>query len=147
VRLRRTAQLLDAAVRIPFTPWRIGIDGLIGLVPGIGDLVGALLSASIVFEAMRLGAPAAVLSRMLLNVGIDAIIGEIPVLGDIFDIGFKANLRNVALVERHLADARGAAAASRGFLWLCLMALLLIVVGTVALAAVMLVGLWRWMAG
>jgi hypothetical protein len=101
-RVRGLANWLDAAFRIPGTRIRIGLEPIIGLIPMVGDVVGLLLSASIVFEAVRLGAPGAVILRMLLNLALDALIGLIPVLGDLFDFGYKANLRNSRLLEQHL---------------------------------------------
>lgn len=147
VQLRRTAELLDSAVRIPFTPWRIGLDGLIGLVPGAGDVVGAVLAGGIVLQAMRLGAPSGLLLRMLANVALDAVVGEVPILGDLFDIGFKVNLRNVALLERHLADPRGAQAAGRRFLLVVVLAVALIAAATALLAVLVLRLLWGLVAG
>lgn len=99
---RLLARLLDDAIPIPGTSWRIGIDPLLGLVPGAGDLVTALLSTWLLVVAWRLGAPAAVLARMGLNVGIDALAGAVPLLGDLFDAGWKANTRNLRLVEAWL---------------------------------------------
>lgn len=101
-RVRGLANWLDAAFRIPGTRIRIGLEPIIGLIPMVGDVIGLLLSASIVFEAVRIGAPGAVILRMLLNLALDALIGLIPVLGDLFDFGYKANLRNSRLLEQHL---------------------------------------------
>lgn len=81
------------------------MDGLIGLIPGFGDVVGALFSLYIVSRASAFGVPKAVLGRMLLNVGVESLIGAIPVLGDLFDMAFKANQRNVALLHRYAEDA------------------------------------------
>ena len=75
----------------------IGLDGLVGLIPGVGDLAGALISTAIVFQAYRAGIPKATVYRMVANVGIDAAIGSIPILGDLFDLVFKANTRNLQL--------------------------------------------------
>ncbi len=96
---RTLARLLDDAIAIPGTEWRIGIDPLLGLVPGIGDVLGAVLSGWLVVVAARLGAPRAVLARMGLNVAIDAAVGAVPILGDAFDAGWKANSRNLRLLE------------------------------------------------
>lgn len=101
-RVRRLARLLDAAVRIPGTNIRFGLDAVLGLIPGGGDIAGALLSAWIVLTAARLGAPTAVLLRMTGNLVLDALLGAVPLVGDLVDVGWKANLRNVALLERHL---------------------------------------------
>ena len=100
-RLRRLARLLDSSIRLP-GGFRIGVDGLIGLVPGVGDLVGAGLSSYIVVQAARMKAPPRVLARMTWNVLLELVIGSVPVLGDLFDMVFKANERNVALLEAHL---------------------------------------------
>lgn len=102
-RLRRIARLYDAGIRIPGTQIRIGLDPLIGLVPGLGDLIGAGVAMWVVLEAADLGASGFVLLRMILNVAIDTIGGALPVAGDIFDALWKANIKNVRLLERHLA--------------------------------------------
>ena len=102
-RLRLLARLWDDLVRVPVLGRRIGLDALIGLVPGLGDVAGALVASWGLVVAARLRAPASVLGRMLLNLGIDALLGAIPLLGDLFDIGWKAQRRNVALLERWLA--------------------------------------------
>jgi hypothetical protein len=104
-RLRRLAYLLDDRFRIPGTRYRIGFDGLIGLVPGIGDAVTTLLALYIVLEARRQGVPVGKLGRMGLNVGIDAVLGAVPLLGDLFDVAWKANRRNLALLLDHLDEA------------------------------------------
>lgn len=85
---------------------RFGWDALIGLVPGIGDAVTTAMASYIVVESARLGAPRALLVRMGLNVAIDFVLGAVPLIGDLADMAFKANLRNVALLERHLAAGR-----------------------------------------
>ncbi|EAR21706.1 DUF4112 domain-containing protein [Nitrococcus mobilis] len=103
-RLQRLAQLLDSEFQIPGTRWRFGLDPLIGLVPGLGDAASAVISLWLIAEAKRLGAPSASLRKMLRNVLVDSVAGSIPVLGDAFDAGYKANLRNVALLERALFE-------------------------------------------
>lgn len=112
-RVRGLARVLDSAVGIPGTRIRFGLDSLIGLVPGVGDLAGAALSGYIVLSAARAGVPAVVLSRMLLNLGVDTIVGSVPLLGDAFDVGFRANTRNAALMERHLGEPGPAKSSSR----------------------------------
>ncbi len=103
-RLQRLARLLDSEFQLPGTRWRFGLDPLIGLVPGLGDAASAIVSLWLVAEAGRLGAPSESLLKMLLNVLIDSVAGSIPLLGDAFDAGYKANLRNVALLERALFE-------------------------------------------
>lgn len=103
-RVDRLAYWLDDRFRLPGTEIRVGLDGLVGLVPGVGDAVTAGLGAYILTEAWGLGAPGRVLAHMLFNLAIDAVVGSVPVLGDVFDVGWKANRRNVDLLRRHLAQ-------------------------------------------
>jgi len=102
-RVRVLAQLLDNAITIPGTGWKIGIDPIVGLIPGIGDLIGAILSAYIILEAARAEVPGFTLFRMVANLGLDTLVGSIPAVGDVFDAAWKSNMRNVALLERHLS--------------------------------------------
>ena len=102
VRLRSLATLLDTAVRLP-GGIRIGADSIIGLAPGVGDALTTVLAAYIVAEGIRLGLPRHKVWRMAANLGIDAVVGAVPILGDIFDVAFKANKRNLAIIEEHLA--------------------------------------------
>lgn len=101
-RLRRIARLLDSAVGIPGTRWRIGLDGLIGLIPGVGDLLAALAGLYLIAQARRLGAGGWTLLRMLLNWLIDGLIGVVPLVGDVFDVMFKVNERNMDLLASDL---------------------------------------------
>jgi len=114
-RLRRFAHWMDAEFRVPFTPLRIGLDPIIGLVPGLGDAAGALLAGWILVEAVRLRASRATLIRISGNIAADALIGAVPVLGDALDVAWKANLRNVALLERHVGDPLRASSSDRRF--------------------------------
>ena len=113
-RLRGVGELLDRSLRLP-GGLRIGLDPIIGLVPGIGDLVGAGFSAWIILQSARLGASKAVLLRMLWNTGVESVVGMVPLLGDLFDFGWRANTKNLALLERHLDDPRDAGRAGRSF--------------------------------
>lgn len=110
------AHFLDQAFRVPGTRLRFGIDALVGLVPGAGDVVGALAGVYGVWVAQRLGAPASLLARMLANLAIDAIVGAIPLLGDLFDFAYKPHLRNVVLLERWLATPNVVRRRSAGLL-------------------------------
>jgi hypothetical protein len=101
-RLRNLSHILDNAIAIPGLGYRIGLDPLIGLLPGGGDLMAGLISIYIVAEAARLGVPAATLGRMGLNILTEVVIGTVPMIGDLFDAAWKANARNVALLERHV---------------------------------------------
>jgi hypothetical protein len=100
--LERLAALMDSAVRIPVIGWRIGLDGLIGLVPGVGDAASLIPAGYILYKARRFDIPSSLFARMLLNVAADATLGVVPLIGDIFDFAFKSNRRNVALLRRHL---------------------------------------------
>ncbi|MFZ5690330.1 MAG: DUF4112 domain-containing protein [Pseudomonadota bacterium] len=104
-RIEWLAALLDTRFVIPFTKFRFGADSLIGLAPGLGDVVTTALSLYIVYEARKLGAPKHVLARMLGNVAIDGLFGAIPVAGDVFDAMFRANRRNVSILRAHLERA------------------------------------------
>ncbi len=98
--LDRLAWWLDERFRIPGTNMRVGFDGIIGLIPGVGDTATALISAWIVYRAWQMGAPAPLLARMSANVAVDYVAGTIPLLGDVFDVAFKANRRNISLLRR-----------------------------------------------
>src|SRR5918999_940701 len=133
-RLRRLGYLLDNSIPVPGTRFRIGIETIIGLVPGLGDLVGGGLSAWIILQAARLGAPPSVLVRMGWNLLVDLAVGAIPLLGDLFDAGFKANMRNIALLERHVEGPVASRRASRMFVAVLALLLVLLVVGAATLA-------------
>ncbi len=100
-RLRRIAHMLDASLGLPGTRFRFGLDSIVGLLPGGGDLIMALVALYIVKEARDLGVPVTLLRRMLANIAVDVVVGTVPVIGDLFDAGFKANLRNIGLIEAH----------------------------------------------
>ena len=104
--LQNLETLLDEAFRIPGTQFRFGIDGIIGLVPGLGDVLAGLLSAIIPLAAWARGVPYIALFRMVVNLGIGVLIGTIPLFGDIFDIAWKPNRRNYRLLQRHLGAPR-----------------------------------------
>ena len=133
-RLARLAWLLDNAIEIPGTRFRIGLDPIMGLIPGLGDLLGVLASSYIVREAARLGAPASVLTRMAFNVAVDGVIGLVPFVGDVFDAAWKANQRNYQLLEQHIENPRRVARSSRAFVAL-LIAVLIVFIGLTAAGA------------
>ena len=112
-RTRQLARLLDSRFRIPGTQVRFGVDSVIGLVPGVGDAAGLALSSYVILQAVGLGARGATVARMVANVAIDAVFGSVPLLGSVFDLWFKANDRNVALLGRHGTDPVGTADWSR----------------------------------
>jgi hypothetical protein len=105
-RIDALARLLDTAFIIPGTGIRFGLDGLIGLVPGIGDAITAAMALYIVNEARALGASRLLIARMLVNVALDGVVGAVPLVGDVFDVAFRANRRNIALLRAHLDGGR-----------------------------------------
>jgi len=106
-RLRRLARLLDSGFTVPLLRWRIGAEALIGLIPGIGDVLGALFGSYFVVEALRVRAPRATIVRMVGNVLLDLVLGVVPVAGDLADFMFKSNERNLRLLEQHLDERLG----------------------------------------
>jgi hypothetical protein len=100
----KLAWLMDRS--IPIGRWKIGLDGIIGLVPGLGDLIGVLVSGLIVAAGVRAGLPRSAIARMVANVAVDGVIGAVPFLGDIFDMTFKANTRNVEIYREALRGGR-----------------------------------------
>jgi hypothetical protein len=102
--LDELARLLDARWGVPGTNIKFGLDALIGLVPGLGDVATALVSGYIIHRASQLGAPRALLARMIGNVALDTVVGSVPLIGSVFDLFFKANNRNVRLLRRHLEN-------------------------------------------
>ena len=103
-RIRALALTLDNRFVIPGTSIRLGWDAIIGMIPGIGDVATGALSAYVVYLALQLDVPRSVIRQMLLNVLVDVSAGSIPVVGELFDVAWRANLRNVQLLERHLRD-------------------------------------------
>ena len=141
--VRGLAKLLDSAFTIPGTRARVGLDAVLGLIPGVGDLGSAAIGGYVLLVASKLGVPAVVLWRMLLNLAIDAVFGLVPFAGDLFDAAFKANTKNVALLERTLADPAGARRASWWGLVTVGLAFVAVTVGAVA-GTIFLV---RWLLG
>ncbi|MEW6492782.1 MAG: DUF4112 domain-containing protein [Cyanobacteriota bacterium] len=101
-RIRKLSRLMDTAIRLPGTKFRIGLDPIIGLVPGAGDLISTAFSAYIIYLATRLSIPGQDLRKMLFNIGLEAVVGTVPLFGDLFDAFYKSNIRNLAILEQHL---------------------------------------------
>ncbi len=101
-RIRKFSRLMDSAFSIPGTKFRIGLDPIIGLVPGAGDIVDTAFSAYLIYLATRFNIPQKTLGKMIYNIGLEAVVGSVPLIGDIFDAFYKSNMRNLALLEEHL---------------------------------------------
>lgn len=104
------ARLLDSAVLVPGTSFRFGLDPILGLIPGLGDMVSPLFTLGLIWQARELGIPPVVLLRMIINVAIDTLIGVVPVVGDLFDFAWKSNNKNMALLEQHAVEERAPSA-------------------------------------
>ena len=131
--LRRWAVLLDSRFRVPGTSIRFGLDAIIGLIPGLGDISTPVFAGLLLVQAVRMRLPLIVQARMVFNAGLDMLMGLVPILGDLADVGWKANLRNLALLERH---ARPGVQPSRGdylFVAICLALLAIIAITPVVL--------------
>ena len=140
-RLDRIAWWLDSSIPLPIGQWRVGLDALIGLVPGIGDVIGILLSSYIVWEAARIGVPRALLVRMAGNVAIEGIVGAVPILGDLFDAAWKANQRNVRLLDSYLQGPTRVRRESNALVAVLVAGTLALLIGAAALAILVL----RWL--
>ena len=139
--LGRLARLMDAQFRIPGTDIRFGLDGLIGLIPGAGDLSTFAVSGYMLWVMANNGASGFVLARMVVNILIDALLGSIPLIGDLFDIAFKANLRNMRLMQEHYEEGRHHGSAWKVIVPV-LVILFLIIVGIIWLSYKLLVSIF-----
>ena len=126
--LQQLAWLLDSSIPVPGTRLTVGIDALIGLFPVIGDLIGVALSSYILSQAAKLGAPRSVLWRMAFNIAVEGVVGIIPLAGDVFDAAFKANQRNVQLLDAWLDAPRRTERSTRTFAALLVLALVTVLV-------------------
>lgn len=139
-RLRRISHLLDDAIPILGTKYRIGLDPILGLIPGGGDLLGSIFSGYIVFKSAQMGVPQETLLKMVANIVFDTVAGTVPVAGDLFDVVWKANVKNIELLDAHLGSPEPAGKKAD---WLFVAALLLgliLIVGSVIFLSVMIFG-------
>ncbi|KOR37926.1 MULTISPECIES: DUF4112 domain-containing protein [Planktothricoides] len=132
-RLRTLTHVLDNAIPIPGTNYRIGLDPFLGLIPGGGDIAGAALSAYIVISAAQLGLPRESLLRMVFNILLEVFVGTVPVLGDLFDVAWKANVKNMELLDIHIKSPQMGKKADKWFVFLLVGGLMLVVIGAIAL--------------
>jgi hypothetical protein len=133
--LRKWSVLLDSAFRVPGTRMTFGLDPILGLIPGLGDLTTPFFSVVVLLQAVRLRIPRVVLLRMLMNAAIDMATGFIPLVGDIVDFGWKANVRNLALLEQHARPGTKATADDWAFVTVVLLLLLVVAVIPLLFAA------------
>ncbi len=136
-RLRQLARVLDKAIVIPGTQVGVGVDPVIGLLPGLGDFLGVLLSSYIVLEAARLGAPRSTLGRMTFNIVIDGLVGAVPLIGDFFDFAWTANTNNIKLLEEYLKFPGARKQADKWFIAVVLTILLLVAIVLVAIPVIL----------
>ncbi len=141
-RLRALSHLLDSSVRLPVIGYRIGLDPLIGLIPGVGDAVMLLPAGYIVFEAYRLGVPRRTLARMGLNIGVETLFGAVPIFGDVFDATFKANTRNLYLLEQHTGQLGATPLLRPSNRGVVSFVAILLLLGSAAVAFALWVGVW-----
>ncbi len=137
-RIRMLSHLLDHSIPLPFTRFRIGIDPILGILPGGGDLLSLGISSYIVLEAIRLRLPQGTLIKMVVNLLTDTVLGSVPVAGNVFDVFWKANLRNLTLLEAHIAEPEPTRPPNLLFLILMAIAVIGIFVGAVMLVALVL---------
>jgi hypothetical protein len=146
-RLRAITQLFDNAFVVPGTRWRFGVDALFGLIPGLGDIAGALVAVYALHVARGLRAPGAVQLHMLGNIALDALIGTVPIIGDLFDFVFKAQTRNLALLDAWLETPHATERRSRRGVVLVPLAVLAVFILLTVLGVWMLYLAFNWLLG
>ncbi|MEL4897573.1 DUF4112 domain-containing protein [Crocosphaera sp. Alani8] len=146
-RLNRISHVLDKAIPIPGTKWTIGLDPILGLIPGGGDTIAGILSAYIIIESARMGLNRKVIGQMVANVLLDSLAGSVPVLGDVFDVTWKANVRNIELLEHHLNYTPENKKVNRLFLIGLSIILMIIVLGFTLLTLALVTWLWAKIRG
>lgn len=145
-RLRSLSDLLDNAIKIPGTNYRIGIDPILGLLPAGGDVMGTVLSAYLVVEAVRLRMPTAVVGRMAFNIVLEMVVGAVPVLGDLFDFAWKANARNLRLLESKLDPGHQSSRSAGQSRWL-VFGVLVLLGAVLVLVIAAYAALLQWLVG
>jgi Domain of unknown function (DUF4112) len=144
-RIRQLSQLLDGAMIIPGTKQRIGLDPILGLIPGGGDTVSAVLSGYIIIEAARMGLPRKALMQMVGNIALDTLVGTVPVLGDVFDVFSKANLRNMQIVESHVQAPLPSPKTDKLFIGLLIVGLIIFVLAISGITVLIWSSISNWL--
>jgi hypothetical protein len=146
-RLRQISHLLDNAIPIPGTRYRIGLDPVLGLIPGGGDLISSIFAGYVVFKAAQLGAPRETLVQMAANIVFDTVAGTVPVAGDLLDVTWKANVKNIELLDAHLGSPEPGKKADWLFVAALLLGLMLIVGGVIFLSVMLFAWVFRSLTG
>ncbi|MCU0541134.1 MAG: DUF4112 domain-containing protein [Oscillatoriaceae cyanobacterium Prado104] len=146
-RLRRISNLLDNAIPIPGTKYRIGLDPILGLLPGGGDLIGSIFAGYIVFKSAQMGVPRETLVKMATNIVLDTVVGTVPVAGDLIDVAWKANVKNIELLDAHLGSSEVGKKADWLFVAALLLGLTLIIGGMIFLSVMLFGWLFRVITG
>ncbi|EGK87811.1 DUF4112 domain-containing protein [Microcoleus vaginatus PCC 9802] len=146
-RLRRISHLLDNAIPIPGTKYRIGLDPILGLIPGGGDLISSLFAGYVVFKSAQMGVPQETLVKMATNIVFDTVAGTVPVAGDLLDVTWKANVKNIELLDAHLGSPEPGKKANWLFVAALLLGLMLIVGGVIFLSVMLFGWLFRVVTG
>ncbi len=142
-KLRRLSKVMDNAIAIPGTKFRFGLDPILGLLPGGGDTITGGLSAYIVVEAARMGLPREILYKMVGNILIDSFAGTVPVLGDLFDVGWKSNVKNIELLEKHLEIAEDSKSNTLSIIGLIIL-LTIIILGFAVITVFTVTWFWKF---
>jgi hypothetical protein len=146
-RVQTVSRLLDNALAIPGTQFRVGIDPILGLLPGAGDWLSAILSVYLILESMRFGLPAKTLLQMLINLLADAAVGTFPIVGDLLDLTFKANHRNVKLLEAHIQNPKPPQLIDRVVMVLAIVLLIAFLIAVTSIAYMVIDGLLSLVRG
>jgi Domain of unknown function (DUF4112) len=146
-RLRQISNLLDNAIPIPGTKYRIGLDPILGLLPGGGDLIGSIFAGYVVFKSAQMGVPRDTLVQMAANIVFDTVVGTVPVAGDLIDVAWKANVKNIELLDAHLGSPEPGKKADWLFVVALLLGLTLIVGGLIFLSVMVFGWVFRALTG
>ncbi|MEG5036698.1 DUF4112 domain-containing protein [Microcoleus sp. AT3-D2] len=146
-RLRRISHVLDNAIPIPGTKYRIGLDPILGLIPGGGDLISSIFAGYVVFKSAQMGVPQETLVKMAANIVFDTVAGTVPVAGDLLDVAWKANVKNIELLDAHLGSPEQGKKADWLFVAALLLGLILIVGGVIFLSVMLFAWVFRALTG